>query len=318
MIITVTPNPSIDVSLTVPHLQVGEVNRATSVRRDPAGKGVNVARALCANGVPTTAVFPADNFSGTQLITLLEQNTSVAVHPVPISESIRQNVTVLDDRGTTKVNEAGPQITLAERDLLTETIVHYLNTQPRWLVVAGSLPPGIDDDWLVTIGELAQEHGVPFAADVSGSALAAIVHSGVSTVVKPNDEELTELLGRQMHTVGDVVDGVREVLATPAAQALVSLGKNGALLVTQNESWWAGTEPRKAVSTVGAGDSTLAGYLSVESTDLTNRLVTGVAWGSAAVTLSGTQAPTPDIIDTASVRLISHPEPSTLLGELTA
>ncbi len=317
MIITVTPNPSIDVALTVAHLEVGEVNRAITVRRDPAGKGVNVSRALSANGVATSAVFPSDSVNGTQLIRLLDA-AQVDSHPVPIEQPIRQNITILDDRGTTKVNESGPQLSEAELNALTDAVISNLDTHPRWLVVAGSLPPGLNESWLVTIGKAAQDRKVPFAVDISGDSLAAVVRSGVATVIKPNDDELTELLGHPLKTVGDVVDGVRTILFTPGAHALVSLGSHGALLVTQDASWWAGTAPRTAVSTVGAGDSTLAGYLSINTPDLATRLVTGVAWGAAAVTLPGTVVPTPDVINTDDVNLIINPEPTTVIGELTA
>ena len=316
MIITITPNPSIDVALSVDHLEVGEVNRATDVRRDPAGKGVNVARALAANGIRAGAVFPADSAGGAQLVSLLSA-TNVELHPVPIAKPIRQNITVLDDNGTTKINEGGPLLSATELAELTSTIVSLLDANPRWLVIAGSLPPGVDGDWLVEVGTIARAKGIPFAADVSGDALAAITRAGVATLIKPNNEELTELLGTELRTIGDIVQGARSILAHPDSQALVSLGKNGALLVTPQQTWWAGTPPLVPVSTVGAGDSTLAGFISLETDDPAERLVTGVAWGAAAVTLPGTQAPTSTDIHPEAVRLVAEPHPLTLIGEIT-
>lgn len=315
MIVTVTPNPSIDVALTVDSLVVGEVNRATAVQRDPAGKGINVARALAANGHPATAVFPSDPVAGAQLETLLAA-TSVSADPVAISRPIRQNVTIQGSNGTTKINEAGPAIDDRERERFTAAIVARLDAAPDWLVVAGSLPPGIPDSWIVEIGRAARERSVSFAADVSGSALGAITASGVASIVKPNDEELTELVGAQLRTVDDVVRAARSVLGQPDAQALVSLGKNGALLVTRDSFWWAGVTPKIAVSTVGAGDATLAGYLSAEGKTPAARLVAGVAWGSAAVSLPGTESPTAASIDYDAVKLVAAPAGDILIEEL--
>ncbi len=314
MITTITPNPSVDVSLAVPTLHVGEVHRATSVRHDPAGKGINVSRALAANGVETTALFPADDYTGAHLVSLLS-SSRIHLHTSPITESIRQNVTITDDYSTTKINEIGPTILPSEVRAFTDLIADHLRSHPRFLVAAGSLPPGLDTNWLIDVAQAAAEHSIPFAADVSGEALAAVVESGCADLIKPNREELAELLGHALVTTGDVVRGVRRLMHRPTQQALVSLGGHGALLVTSSDHWWAGSDPVTVASTVGAGDCTLAGYLSSPDSTPDTRLRNAVAWGTAAVTLPGTQIPTPHHIAAQSIHLRERPALSTVIEE---
>lgn len=319
MIVTVTANPSIDVTLTTASFEVGEVNRATSVRRDPAGKGVNVSRALALNGVETTAIFPADASTGNELASRLAAQ-GVTSASAPIGEPIRTNITVVDASTgrTTKINEPGPTLSGAESESLTTLIAEHLSQSPSWIVASGSLPPGIDDDFYARLGALAVSVGTSLAVDTSGPALARVIESGTATLVKPNLEELEELLGRTLETVGDVVSGARGILTLPGSRALVSLGESGALLVTAQSSWWAGAPRVVPLSTVGAGDSTLAGYLSADDADEGERLATAVAWGTAAVRLPGSEAPGPDSISRGDVSVVAAPSPATPIGELSA
>ncbi|KZX21946.1 1-phosphofructokinase family hexose kinase [Rathayibacter tanaceti] len=251
MIVTVTANPSIDVTLSTTGFAVGEVNRAYDVRRDPAGKGVNVARALARNGVEATAVYPADASTGLDLSSMLD-SAGVRSASAAIARPIRTNITVVDDRTgrTTKINEPGPAVTAEEAQALSVLIGEHVSASPRWLVACGSVPPGLGADFYPALGRLALHFGVPLAVDTSGAPLTAIIAAGSATLVKPNLEELEELLGRSLTTVGDVVAGARELLQLPDARALVSLGEHGALLVTARASWWAGAPAVVPLSTV--------------------------------------------------------------------
>ncbi len=318
---TVTPNPAIDVTLSVDTLEIGEVNRTTDKHRDPAGKGINVARALAKNGHETIAVFPADPINGSWIIRALAE-AGVESSTTPIIGEIRNNITIVDGSGrTTKINEPGPVVTPAEISSLSEKLEWRLDEHPTWLVAAGSLPVGLDADFLVDLGHRATAKGVRYAVDTSGSTLARVTTSGVPDLIKPNLEELEELAGHPLRTVGDVVDAARAVL--PDGEILVSLGENGALLVTATVVLWAGHPPVVADSTVGAGDSTLAGYLSV--TDKGDHptihhaaLATAVAWGTAAVTLPATTVPGPNDIDVLRVSVVENPNRETLIKELRA
>lgn len=321
MIITVTPNPAIDVTLEVERLDIGEVNRTTDKHRDPAGKGINVARALSKNKHQTVAVFPADAVNGSWIVRALAE-AGVDTFTTPMLGEVRNNYTIVDGTGqTTKINEPGPVMTPAEVDALLEKVEWRLDDHPTWLVAAGSLPRGVDADFLVELGNRASAKNVRFAVDTSGPSLSRITTAGTPDLIKPNLEELSELVGRELHTVGDVVEAARSAL--PNGNALISLGANGALLVTPDTVLWAGHPPVTVDSTVGAGDSALAGYLSVSSKgDFPSvhhaALATAVAWGTAAVTLPATTVPGPDDIDVSRVTVIDNPPFQTQIKELTA
>lgn len=314
MIVTLTPNPSLDRTIDVERLEVGAVQRATDTRVDAGGKGINVSRILVRHAVPSTAVLPVGGRDGEHLTALLAE-VGVPAVTVPISGSVRSNVTVVEADGTTtKLNTAGPVLVPAEARALLTAVDEQLAAGARWLVVAGSLPAGLDDAFVADTVALAAARGVPTALDTSGPVLARAVEAGGLGVIKPNDEELAELVGTSLTTVGDVVTAARRVRATSGAEVLVSLGRHGALLVTE-ATWWAGGAPLVARSTVGAGDSTLAGYLSAPRPG-GEALVRAVAWGRAAALMPGTAVPGPQDIDLGDVRLVADPDPATPLKEL--
>ena len=319
MIVTVTPNPSVDRALDLQTLEVGEVNRALRSHTDAGGKGINISRVFALNGIRTCAVFPAGGPDGTLLISELHAKR-VTTHPVPIAGSIRSNITLVDAAGeTTKVNAPGPTLTDSERIALLSAIGDQLEAKPEWLVAAGSLPAGAGADFYCKVAELAAAKGVPFALDTSGQPFEVATRAGSIDLIKPNEDELGDLLGRELTTVGEVVDGAREVMATGIRCALVSLGAHGALLVTADRTWWAAGPPLVPLSTVGAGDTTLAGFLSVaaqDGYDAAEALRTAIAWGRAAVLLPGSAAPGPEQIDVAAVTVVADPDQSLPLKEL--
>jgi len=315
VIVTVTPNPSLDRALDVDRLAVGEVNRAHAVHVDAGGKGINVSRALVRQGIASLAVLPVGGTDGARLVALLGDH-GVPAAPVPVHGDTRSNVTLVDAAGaTTKVNAPGVPLTPDEVDSLLVVVETHLAGRPAAVVGAGSLPVGAGDDFFVRLAALAGRHGVPVALDTSGVPLARAVRAGGLDLIKPNDAELSELVGRQIESVGDVLVAGREVIAGGTRGVLVSLGAHGALLVSASRSWWAGGPALVPASTVGAGDTTLAGYLGATG-DAGARLRTAVAWGRAAVLLPGTQVPEPSQVDVAAVRLVADPDPDTLLKEL--
>jgi 1-phosphofructokinase len=317
MIVTLTPNPSVDRALDVESLAVGEVNRAVAAHEHAGGKGINVSRALVRAGVPSTAVLPAGGADGSRLVALLAELAVPAV-AVPVAGDTRSNVTLVESDGTTtKINAPGPGLTPDEVGALLAAVGNLLTTAPRWLVGAGSLPPGAGDDLFVRAARAAGRHRVPVALDTSGAPLAAAVRAGGLALVKPNDDELAELVGRDLVTVGDVVAAGHEVLAHGNDAVLVSLGAHGALLVSGDGSWWAGGAPLVPLSTVGAGDSTLAGYLATDGPPA-DRLRVAVAYGRAAVLLPGSAVPQQSDVDAVlgDVRVIEDPDPTLTLKEL--
>lgn len=326
MIITITANPSVDVTLELESFSMGEVNRAVSSQKDPAGKGINVSRALAKNGIATSALFPADAITGRWIMAALDK-AGIPTVTTPIHEEIRQNITLVDAVGnTTKINASGPRLNESEQNELFGAITSVLESRPAWLVAAGSLPPGLDGSFYIRLGNLAHEKGVRFAVDTSGGALATVAHAGIADLMKPNHEELEELAGRPLPTVGDVEEFARTLLAYEDSAIVVSLGENGGLLVTRGSTIWAGHTPVTADSTVGAGDSTLAGYLAAdvqacaEHLSLAEanvlRISTAVAWGSAAVQLPATTVPGLENITLDAVRVVSEPSRNLSIKEL--
>lgn len=316
MIVTITLNPSLDRTLDTDEFTVGEVNRAVRTRLDAGGKGINVARALHGHGHATVAVFPVGGPDGDVLVAELASQ-GVPIHPVPIAGSTRTNVTVADSSGvTTKINEPGPRLSEGELDAVVEAVADELSPGARAVVVAGSLPDGVPTSLLARVADLAASRGIDFAVDTSGAPLAAAVAGGGLAVVKPNDEELAELVGRDLTTVGDVLGAAREVVDRGNAAVLVSLGAHGALLALRESVWWAGGAALVPVSTVGAGDAMLAGWLSAHGAPPEERLRTAVAWGRAAVQMPGTQMPRPGDVELSAVRVVPDPDPALDLKEL--
>ncbi|MCW2529713.1 MAG: phosphofructokinase [Pseudonocardiales bacterium] len=311
MIVTVTPNPSVDRAMSVDTFTLGGVNRVNSVRVDPGGKGVNVSRALVANGTRSVAVLPLGGPDG-QLLAQLLTEAGVEYEAVPVRDSTRTNLSVLDPSGrTTKINEPGPTLTAQNRDELVR-ITHDLISRDgaSALVISGSLPPGLDESFFLDLINAAHELGVMVAVDTSGPTLLVAADAGAD-LLKPNDEELAEIVGRPLTTIGEVIAAAQEV-RPPHAQIVVSLGARGALLVDGHGAVMAHAVCPAPLSTVGAGDSLLAGFLHAGTRDAA-ALATGVSWGTAAVGLPGSQMPAPADVARINVTL-SEPSLSGLLA----
>ena len=308
MIVTLTPNPSVDRTVSITDLQRGEVHRATASRIDPGGKGVNISRALTAHKARTLAVLPAGGPQGHLLADLLAE-AGIAVAIVPISGSIRANVALVEPDGTTtKINEPGPLLSGSESEALIAGAVDTLAEQPGWLVASGSLPPGVDDDLYAGLVRRCREAGVSVAIDASGPALRLAVAAGPD-LIKPNLEELEELVGRSLDTLGDVLLAAVDLVTHGVAAVVVSLGGHGALLVSPTAVAHAVAPVSSPQSTVGAGDALLAGYLYATGSGSTaiQALCTGVAWGAAAVSLPGSRMPTPADVAEIQVSLTTEP-----------
>lgn len=301
MIVTLTANPSLDRTIALEAaLAVGEVQSAASERVDAAGKGVNVARVIAAAGAPVRAVLPLGP-SDPYAVAL--RATGLDARPVPIAGRVRANLTITDpDGATTKLNLPGPELGAAEAEALIEAVVAEASTA-SWLVLAGSLPPGAGDDFYVRVARAVRaatgEKGPRIAVDTSGAPLRAVVDAGVADLIKPNDEELADLVGTRFATpdtlIPDVVAAAAALVPAKVTEALVTLGSDGGVLVTSDGAWRA-TPPRIDVaSTVGAGDSSLAGYLLAAVADAApgERLRRAVRYGAAAASLPGTQPPAP-------------------------
>jgi 1-phosphofructokinase len=301
VIVTLTANPSIDRTLEIPSLDRGEVLRATAARLHPGGKGVNVARALAANGVSARAVLPAGGREGDLLLDLLAR-LGVETVAVRIAEPVRENVAIVEPDGTvTKLNAPGPRLSEEEAAQLIEVTVEA-SRGADWVALCGALPPGAPEDLYATLVERLHATGVRVAIDTSGPPLPKSIDAGAD-LVKPNAEELAEAVARPIETLRDVVEGAHQLLHRGAGHVLVSLGSQGALSVSDGLVLRAWSTPVVPRSTVGAGDAALAGYLAAAADGGAEALRTAVAWGAAAVRLPGTGMPGPADIDVSEVKV---------------
>lgn len=290
-VVTLTPNPSFDLTYRVGELAHGEVQRAESVTVEAGGKGVNVTRNLTRNGVASKAVAPVGAADGERFLSLL---AGYEVVTVPLREGVRMNLSLVEPGGVvTKINAPGPTFSPAEAELLVEETERALEGAD-WLALCGSLPPGVEPEFYGRLVALAKEAGCRVALDTSGEPFARSLGAGPD-VVKPNHEELAELVGRTLTTFGEVVEAAREVRERGVAQVLVSLGADGAILCGEGGECHAETPPFVPRSTVGAGDSLLSGFLAGGGAG-EEALAWGVAWGAAAAKIPGTGGPTPEDI----------------------
>ena len=300
MIVTVTLNPSLDRTLAVAELARGEVVRADSTLEDPGGKGVNVTRFLTAHGTKSVAVLPSGGSIGRALLGALD-DAQIPYRAIPIAGATRSNVTVVEPDGTTtKLNEPGPDLSTSEVDALVAAVAE--EARPGgWVVVAGSLPAGMDTAIIARLAQVARDAGARFALDASGAALA----DGLSAnpdLIKPNDEELGEILGRELTTLDEVVAGCQEARARGARAVICSLGADGAVLVNADGVWRVTGARVPVLSTVGAGDSVLSGFLHGGGSG-PDALREGVAWATAAVQTPGTGVPPAELIDLDAVEV---------------
>ena len=293
MIVTLTPNPSLDRTIELGALRVGEVNRAQGGRVDAGGKGVNVARALAANGHDTVAVLPAGGAAAVQFGALLDA-AGVAHEFIDVPDAVRTNVTLVEDDGTTtKINEQGRQTLAADVDAKLDA-VEARCAGATWVVGSGSVPPGVGGELYAGLVERARRAGARVAIDSSGKALADAVRQRPD-LIKPNQEELEELVGTRLDTVADVLGAARDLVSAGVGTVVVSLGEYGAVAVDADGATHAHATVAKPESTVGAGDCLLAGYLAAleAGANRADALAAGVRWGAAAVGLEGSRVPGP-------------------------
>ncbi|MEU1224682.1 1-phosphofructokinase [Streptomyces microflavus] len=298
MILTVTPNPSLDRTYELPELVRGTVLRATADRVDPGGKGVNVSRAVAAAGHRTVAVAPMGGPEGALLARLLGEH-GIEAAGVPVTGSTRINITLVEPDSTlTKINAAGPELSAAEAEDVLEA-VRTRAAAADWIACCGSLPRGLPPQWYAELVARSHRAGTRIALDTSGPALTAALREGPD-VIKPNAQELAEAVGRPLAAVGDALKAAEELRARGARSVLASLGADGQLLVEASGAYFATARVETVRSNVGAGDASLAGFLTAGGQG-PEALASAVAHGAAAVQLAGSLMPTPADLDRSAV-----------------
>jgi 1-phosphofructokinase len=322
VIVTVTPNPSIDRTVTLPgELVRGAVHRVGSVSSEPGGKGVNVARALTLARLDVVAVLPAGEHDP---ILAELRAINVKFHAVPVAGGVRTNLAITENDGTTtKINEPGATIAAADIAGLARAVIDRASSA-RWVVLSGSIPPGMSQSWYADMVAALRPLGCKVAVDTSDgplAALAADLERAAPDLIKPNSEELAGLAGVTAESLetalarGDaepVVTAARHLIDRGVGAVLATLGAAGAVLVDADGAWLATPPPISPRSTVGAGDSSLAGYVRADVAGATasQRLQMAVAYGSGAAALPGSALPSPAQLNLDGVTVTSvNPNP---------
>lgn len=280
MILTVTPNPALDLTWRVERLVEGGTHRTDAGAARAGGKGLNVARVAHAQGADVLAVTTVGGRVGEEFAE--ELRASGVPHAlVPVAAETRRSIAVVDAAlgDTTIINERGVNPTDVEwAALLAEVVERLAGT--RVLVVSGSLPPGAPESLIPMLIAVGRDAGVPVIVDTSGPALLLAADAGAS-VLKPNAAELVEATG-----IADPVDGARSLIARGAELVLLSLGAEGMLAVTATELVHARLDEPLSGNPTGAGDAGVAGCAVLYAAgvrDPEHILRRATAWSAAAV-----------------------------------
>ena len=289
-IITVTFNPAIDKSTSVPVLiSEKKLSCATPVY-EPGGGGINVARAIKQLGGEATAVYLAGGYTG-KTFTQLLSDESVQSILTETKESTRENLIVLETASNQqyRFGMPGPKISEREWQDCLNSIENIEDVE--YIVASGSLPQGVPTDIFARIAYIALKKKARLIVDTSGEALKQAVQAGVF-LIKPNLGELSSLLGKEGLNIELVDDVAREVINKGTCEVVVvSMGSAGAMLVTKELALQIMPPAVKRKSTVGAGDSMVAGIVLslTRNKSLTEAVQYGVACGTAATMNAGTE-----------------------------
>jgi len=289
-IVTITFSPSIDKSFTVPEMVPDKKLRSSAPHLDPGGGGINVARAIKILGGQATAVFPSGGYTGKQFNRLLEDE-EVPVVIIESTNETRENIVVVDESKNLQYRFGMPGTELKEGEWKEILRVIEAMEDIEYLVCSGSLPPGVPEDIYAQLAAIAKRKGSKCVVDTSGRPLHLAIEAGVY-LIKPNIGELSAFAGKDFLSIDDAGAIAMAIVATGKCEVVVvSMGSAGAMLVTKDviEIYTSPKVERK--STVGAGDSMVAGILYSLSCNkkLTDAVRYGVACGTAATMNSGTE-----------------------------
>ncbi len=287
-ILTVTLNPAVDVYTSVPQLAPAHKLRCNPERRDPGGGGINVARVIDRLGGDVEAAFPAGGPIGDFLQRLVREE-GLRARITPIDGVTRESFTVREEASQNEFRFVlpGPPLSSDELDACYASVSAGA---ARYIVVSGSLPSGAPADAYARLAVLAKRNGARFVLDASGEALRWALEEGVY-LVKPNLRELRELTNAPLNAEADVVEAARTIIRSGKAEIVaVSRGAEGALLATRDEVWTAEAIKASVVSSVGAGDSFLAGcvWSLVRGDQIETAFRYALAAGAAALLQPGT------------------------------
>lgn len=288
-IITITFNPCIDKSTSVSALAPEKKLRCSLPVFEPGGGGINVARAIKKLGGEAIAIYPSGGYSG-KFLNVLLQRENIPALTVETKNHTRENMIVLDVATNLQYRFGMPGQELFENEW-QQCLQIIEENNAKFIVASGSLPPGVPADIFARISKIAKKKKRKLIVDSSGEALKLALEEGVY-LIKPNVGELSKLAGKEELEAGEIEQVAKQIIGRGECEIIVvSMGVSGAMLVTKEQVYKVAAPIVKRRSTVGAGDSMVAGIVLSLATghNLKETLQYGIACGTAATMNLGTQ-----------------------------
>lgn len=308
MIYTVTLNPALDKTVEIPSLTVDAVNRITSMRTDPGGKGINVSKVIGKLGGNSIAAGILGGDTGRAILSALESmGLTTCFHFV--EGETRTNMKIIDPEAHTNTDINEPGVTVSE-EILGELLTELLGkvTEKDIVVISGSMPKGSPQDTYYTWTKAFREKGAKVILDADGELLKAGLKAS-PYLIKPNNHELSALTGKTLETPRELEETARSLMKEYGIEkTVVSMGGAGALYVTADETIYAEGLKVPVGSTVGAGDSVVAALAVAEESgmSLEETVCLSTATGAANVMCSGTQAAEYEVIEKLIPKVVYH------------
>lgn len=288
-IVTLTVNSALDKSAHFKGLVAEQKMRCEEPRFDAGGGGINVSKAISRLGGESLAVFTAGGPTG-EIIKDLLTTEGIDIDPIAVKNWTRESFVAVDDNTNSQYRFGfpGAAISVVEKDAI---LLKMQSISPELLVVSGSISDGLPVDFYKQIAEIAKKTNIKVVVDTAGEALEKVLETGVY-LIKPNVGELAKLVGVESLEMEEVNQAAKQIIAKGGAEiVVVSLGPQGAVLVTKDAYEYVSAPNVVKKSTVGAGDSMVGGMVWALSQNKTLKEVIrwGVACGSAATMNEGTQ-----------------------------
>lgn len=280
MIYTVTLNPSIDYVIKLDNLNSGSVNRVNEENIYPGGKGINVSNILNELGYKNTALGFISGFTGKYIVdSLIEKNLNCDF--IELSNGFTRINVKIKSTEETEVNGKGPNISEEDLQKLYDKIDNLKNDDI--LVLAGSIPSTLDDKLYENIMKRLEDKNIKIVVDATKNLLLNVLKYN-PFLIKPNNHELEEMFNVKLNSIEDIANYAKKLQGMGARNVLISMGKDGALLLTENNEVYLSNVPKGTVkNSVGAGDSMVAGFIAgyLNTNKYKEALKLGAACGSA-------------------------------------
>ena len=299
MIYTVTLNPALDKTVEIPSLTIDSVNRITTLRTDPGGKGINVSKVIDKLGRKSIATGILGGDTGHNILSSLEK-MELESDFLFVEGETRTNLKIIDPVSKTNTDINEPGVTVSEEILnqLKDKLLKKLNAD-NIVILSGSLPKGAPQNTYNVWVKDCKEAGAKVFLDADGPLLAEGIKAG-PYLIKPNNHELSGLMGQELTTPQELTEAARGLMKYGIEKVIVSMGGDGALYVTKDYVYYAEGMKVPVGSTVGAGDSVVAALAVAEEAGMTpeETVALSTATGAANVMCSGTQAAEYSVIET--------------------